>query len=252
VRVAIVIIALATSGCDLVFGLSGDPRACELGTFEGAFGTPILTTTDPAMGFDQFTVAWDETLAIVQANGLPYQLALPGTTLVPIDLGVYPSMTLALGADGDSLFYSAAIEPPLLQSARHTGDAAWEIGDAVPAGTYAGVPSSSEFGARRILVRLRDGLPDVQEYEEQKGRWVALGTSHAIDGGLAPNLTPDGLAMSYEAGGVAYAATRPTIGDWFGDPVALMAGGHRNPQLFDRCHRLYTLDGDGFVRRYDR
>jgi len=250
-KLVIAIVALA--GCDSVFGVTYKPKPCAVPGFDGAPMTVVAQSPNPGVGAVAFSVSWDETLAVVDFDGTRYEMALPNGTPVPIDLGIYPAARYSLAPEGDALLYSAAEEPPLLQSARRTGAAAWSLGGSVPLGAYAGTPSAADFGPPRVLVRLRDAHPDVQEYEHDGTHWVAVGTTHPVDGWFAPNLTPDGLTMSYDDGaGMTLAATRTTVGDWFGPPAPTSSGGHAQPQLLDECHHLYTVDTDGVVRRYDR
>ena len=253
-ELAVAVVALA--GCDSVFGLTYKPKACVVPGFDGAdattIATPLMVDLSPPVNPDLFSVSWDETIAVVDYSGIPYEIALPGGMPVKIDLGVYPSNRFSLAPEGDVLLYSASEEPPILQSARRSGPGAWSAGGDVPIGAYAGTPSAAEFGPPRVLVRLRDAQPEVQEYESDGTRWVAIGGTQKVDGAFGPNLTPDGLTMSYDVAGTTFAATRATRADWFGTAAPTSTGGHAQPQLLDSCHHLFTLDSDNNVRRYDR
>jgi hypothetical protein len=244
-------LVVALTGCDVVFGLDDQPRACSLPGFDPNKPTDVLPEIYAyAISADQSrVVAYSAGLDPVPHAGM-FEFALPAGTMTQIDLGIYTPVTVALAPEGDALLYSAAIEPPLLQAAVRTGDATWSLDQPVPLATYAGTPSAAEFGPRRVLARLRDGRPDVQEYEEQGGKWVAIGASHTVSGAYAPNLTPDGLAMVFGDVVGIWAATRKTMDDWFGDPVTVLGGVHTRPQLVDKCRRLYVLD-DTTLRSYE-
>jgi hypothetical protein len=251
---AVALIALG-AGCDLVVGLNDQPRLCSIQRFDRAAHADVA----PLPSYDQatplmptsFSISGDASRAVVTFNGLPYEIALPGGAPVAIDLGPYVPAALALAPEGDELFVSAQLEPPLLSAARRDASGTWTLDGVAPAGVYAGTPSALEFGPARILVRLRDAQPDVQEYELDGNSWVAIGAPHAVGGMYAPNLTADGLAMTFAADGVAYAATRPSRDAWFGDAATIDANFERHPMLFDRCRTFYALDPDDVIRRYD-
>src|SRR5262245_57758997 len=97
---------LACGGCDFAFGLTDDPAPCQPASFETARVTDITNA-------EQFSVDWDQKLAIVAADGMTYQLALPDGAPVPIDLGPYSGVALSLAPEGDALFYTATVEPAL-------------------------------------------------------------------------------------------------------------------------------------------
>jgi len=148
------------------------------------------------------------------------------------------------------------IEPPTLMAAA-LQDSTWQTGQRAPRGTFAGTPSADVFGPRRVIVRLRDTQPAVQEFEDQSGIWVAVGDPHDLPGVAAPNLTPNGLTMVYAVVGDnpgIYQATRASTSAWFGDPQLVLAGDHLAPQLLGRCSNLYVIDNTTTrtLTRYDR
>jgi hypothetical protein len=208
-----------------------------------------------------FSVSWDGDRIVYSSGDFLYEQALPAGDPVPIATASnFPSeipRAVALAPEGDAMFVTAAAEPPLLRAAVRSAAAVWTPDAVVPQGALAGSPSAAEFGPRRVLVRLRDVRPEVQEYEAQDTRWQPIGEPHAIGGLYAPNLTPSGLDMVYQDsaddGPAVFVAHRGSTAAWFGAPVAIMAGEHAFPQLLARCHALYTLDAvDRVVRRYDR
>jgi hypothetical protein len=236
--------------CDGVYGLAGDPGPCSATSFAAATPVDLVAAED-------FSITRDRSRAVITANGLTAEVALPSGTITPIDLGVYSDLSFAITPEGDALFYTASIEPPLLQGAVRSG-AQWTLGTRVPPGTYAGTPSADEFGPRRVLVRLRDARELVEEYEDDAGVWLPVGDPHLVAGAYAPNLTPTGLTMVYAADDPATAApavmlaTRASVADWFGEAIAILPGAHRSPQLLDVCRELYVVDDNQTLRRYDR
>ena len=244
-RSELLLAALVCGGCDLVVGMSSDPRPCGNASFVGK-----PTAIVPA---DAFSIDWDQRIAVLVENGLPFEYSLADKKQSAIDLGGYVDTSLSLAPEGDGLFFTAMIEPPTLMAAA-LEKSVWHTGQQAPRGTFAGTPSADVFGPRRVLVRLRDGQPTVQEYEDQNGVWAAVGDPHDLPGIAAPNLTPNGLTMVY-AGGAdnpgIFQATRPATSAWFSDPQLVLTGDHLAPQLLGRCSNLYVLDG-GTLTRYDR
>ncbi len=241
------------AGCDLVVGLNDQPRACTIERFDQAAHVdvaPLPSYASQTFEMTTFAISGDETRAVVSSGGLAYELALPAGAPVPIDLGIYPPVTLSIAPEGDALFVSGDTEPPLLSAWQRDASGAWVPGGAAPAGVYAGTPSALEFGPARVLVRLRDSHPEVQEYELDGARWVPIGAPQPVAGGYAPNLSADGLAMTYEDRGIAYAATRPTRDAWFGDAAMVDAAVEHDPLLFDHCRVFYGLGDDSVIRRY--
>ncbi|HEY5926720.1 MAG TPA: hypothetical protein VIV11_33770, partial [Kofleriaceae bacterium] len=168
--------------------------------------------------------------------------------------------------EGHAVFFTAPIEPPELVGALR-GETAWQLEATVPIGTYAGTPSADVFGPRRVLVRMRPGDTSVQEYEDQNGRWVAIGEPLAVgddpltpDDVHAPNLTPNGLTMVYpgfdrDGDPGIFAQSRASVDEPFGEPVVLRMGPLRRPQLCGQCQQLYAIDSLGeapTVMRFDR
>lgn len=236
------LLLLVCGGCDLVLGLDEDPTPCTPESFAAA---PSVAITEA----DHFTVDWDQTFAVVSAAGLMWEVALPDGAPVAIDLGVYVDFGLALSPEGKALFYTAAIEPPLLRGALRTGDATWTLDATAPRGTFAGTPSADAFGPRHVLVRMRQTDTEVTEYEDVDGVWMPRG-AHEVPGMLAPNLSPNGLVMVYAADGI-YAATRASRDEWFGEPALILPGAYAQPHLLGKCHNLYVTDGTT-LQRFDR
>ena len=233
------VLLLLLAGCDLAFGVGGDPSPCTLAPFDDA---PV----DELVAADDFSVDWDQTFAIVSRETGTVVWSFEGGEK-PIDLGVYVIAGFSLAPEGNALFYTAMIEPPLLQGAVRKGEA-WEVAPALPPGRFAGTPSADVFGPRRVLVTV-DGK--LLEFEDDAGRWVAVGTEHMLEVSRAPNLTPNGLTAVYAGADGIYAMSRPTTNDWFGEPVKILASADRSPQLLGQCERLYTTH-DGVLRRYQR
>ena len=240
---------LLCGGCDLVVGMSEDERPCGTDTFHGQ-PTPLVEAT-------AFSIDWDQHDAVlVLDNGLASQYSLATHEQTAIDLGGYVGTALSLSPEGTGLFFTAMIEPPTLIAAA-LQKSTWQTGQRVPRGTFAGTPSADVFGPRRVIVRLRDAAPAVQEFEDQSGIWVAVGDPHDLPGVAAPNLTPNGLTMVYAGGDSTpgiYQATRASTSDWFGDPQLVLAGAHLAPQLLGRCSNLYVIDNSTTrtLTRYDR
>ena len=233
-------LCILLAGCDLAFGVGGEPEPCALTAFDDAPVEDLVEAED-------FSVNWDQTFAIVARETATLEVTFGGEQK-PIDLGVYVNQGFALAPEGNALFFTAIVEPPLLQGAVRTGDAMWSPASALPPGRFAGTPSADVFGPRRVLVTV-DGK--LLEFEDDAGRWVAVGTPHLLDLGRAPNLTPNGLTAVYVGTDGIYAMSRPTIDDWFGEPVKLLASADRSPQLLGQCKRLYTTH-DNVLRRYQR
>jgi hypothetical protein len=246
-------VLLLLAGCDFVFGVNGQPEACELADFDSATGTPLVDA-------DEFSVDWDQTFAVISQNGASFQVTLPSGTPEPIDLGLYINLDFALAPEGDALFYTAAIEPEELRGALRGGNT-WRLDAAVPRGTFAGTPSADVFGPRRVLVRVRANDETIQEFENDDGTWVPIGEPLAVSCLAVPNLTPNGLTMVYASPGPdgnpagVFAQSRDTVDAAFGPPVALRAGGLRVPQLCGQCQQLYAIDSAGehtMLVRFDR
>lgn len=248
-RSELLLAALLCGGCDLVVGMSEDERPCGTDTFHGE---PTALTEAAA-----FSIDWDQHNAVlVLGNGLAAQYNLGTKQQTPIDLGGYVGTALSLSPEGDGLFFTAQIEPPTLIAAA-LQKSTWQTGQRVPRGTFAGTPSADVFGPRRVLVRLRDAEPAVQEFEDQSGIWVAVGDPHDLPGIAAPNLTPNGLTMVYADVGDTpgiFQATRASTSEWFGDPQLVLAGDHLFPQLLGRCSNLYVIDNttERTLMRYGR
>ena len=237
---------ILSGGCDLVIGLGGAPTPCDAVSFATAQPVDVAPAED-------FSISWDGSLVVYANNGLPVEQILPDGPPSPIEL-VYRFVGLSLAPEADALFFTALIEPLTLVGAVRDHAGAWQLTRAVPRGTYAGTPSADAeaYGPRRVLVRLRDSAPDVQEYEDDAGTWVAVGNIHAVDGRDAPNLTPNGLTMVYATDAGVFSAKRDSTSAWFGEPAMILPGAHTSPQLLGRCKQLYVIDNNQMVRRYDQ
>jgi hypothetical protein len=246
-RSSVLVVLLA--GCDLVFGVNGQPEPCELGTFDG--------NPHELFAADTFSVDWDQTFAVIQKDGYNYEAKLPELTLTPVDVGIYMNVYYALAPEGDSLFYTIAVEPFELKGAVRNG-AVWRLGATVPRGTIAGTPSADVFGPRRVMVRMRMTTTDVQEYlVDDNGVWKPHGASFELAAATTVNLTPNGLTMVWsgsDATGVegVFAASRDTVDSPFGTPMLLRAGVLREPQLCGKCRQLYAIGDYNVVQRFDR
>lgn len=238
VRSSALLILLA--GCDLAFGVHGDAQPCTPGAFTHAVYEDLAVAED-------YSVDWDQTFAVIHRDGTTYHVPFGGEP-TQIDLGIYVPSGFALAPEGNALFFTAMVEPPLLQGALRTGDATWQAASVLPRGFFAGTPSADVFGPRRVLVAVDGG---VREFEDDAGRWITVGEPHVVDSLRAPNLTPDGLAAVYAGSDGIYAMTRPNIDAWFDAPVKILDGADRSPQLLGRCQRLYTTH-DNTLRRWDR
>jgi hypothetical protein len=249
---ACLVAVLASGGCDRVFGLSGGELApCGDQSFEGA----KATTIGPG---DSFSVSWDRDRIVYSPNdGIAYEQALPDGAPHQIDLGPYPADVIALAPEGDAVFVTAILETPTLQASVRV-DGSWTEDPIVPVGTFAGTPTAAELGPRRVLVKLRITEAAVQEYEDQDGHWQPVGVPHDVPSTFAPNLTPAGFDMVYSDGSAnaVVIAHRSSLDEWFGNPVVLLYGAHRFPQVLDRCHQLFVSEtnalGRAEVQRYDR
>ncbi len=256
-RVVVALAVAAAGGCDLVFGVGGDAAPCGDESFAAAASTAVVTA-------DAFSVSWAGDRIVYERAGELDERSLPAGAPSEIRASMYVPLAIALAPEGDAMFYTAEGEQPLLQAIVRTG-AGWQPDPVVPEGATAGVPSAAEFGPRRVLVRVRSGLPDVQEYEADGDRWRPVGGAHAI-GDVdvtsslvwAPNLTPSGLDMVYAVpdgdAPAVFIAHRASTDAWFGAPVAILPGSHPSPQLIGRCRTLYAIEqsAEMIVRRYDR
>jgi hypothetical protein len=237
-------------GCDFVFGVTSDRDPCQPTSFATATPTDITTAS-------AFSISWDRSLAIVQSDTVTFEMTLADRMQVPIDLGGYDTLGFALAPEGTSMFFTEVVEPPNLVGALRAGAGEWATTTArLPAGTYAGTPTADEFGPRRVLVRLHEATDQVQEYEDDNGVWKPHGDVHEVPTLIGPNLTPNGLSMVYSPADptveqAVYLATRASIDDWFGDPVAILPGTHVAPQLLDTCKALYVVDDVYTLREYD-
>jgi hypothetical protein len=247
----------AAGGCDLVFGVDGDAAPCGDESFATAASSAVVTA-------DAFSVSWAGDRIVYERSGELDEQPLPAGAPSEIRASSYVPLAIALAPEGDAMFYTAEGEPPLLQAIVRSG-AGWQLDPVVPDGATAGVPSAAEFGPRRVLVRVRSGWPEVQEYEADGDRWRPVGDVHALGDvavlgsvARAPNLTPSGLDMIYAVpdgdAPAVFIAHRASTAAWFGPPVAILPGSHAFPQLLGRCRTLYALEAapSMTVRRYDR
>jgi hypothetical protein len=238
------VLLLALSGCDLVVGISDDPRPCDVGVFTGS-GAPIVEA-------DAFSIDWDARFAVMAHGGVTFEYSFEGGTKTPIDLGPYTPGSFALSPEGTGLLFTVQTEPPMLVAAARKDDQPWKMGGRTPAGTYAGTPSADAFGPRHALVRIHPNDVAIQEFIDDSGIWTPVGDPHDLPGIGAPNLTPSGLTMVYATADGVYEATRSSRDAWFGNPVLVLPGMHHWPQLLGACSNLYVIDPSGMVTRYER
>jgi hypothetical protein len=253
-RLALMTSCLGLGACDVVWGLSGEPSPCRLDSFDNA------TTSDEIMAGDHFTVSTGVNRVVVVNVGNILEQPLGGGDPVQLQLGVYTPLSVALAPEGTLLFHSGAIEPPLLQMATRDATGVWTNTDRLPPkGIIAGVPTSADFGPRRVLVKLRAGPPEVQEYEDDGVAWNPIGEPRAIAGIGAPNLTVSGLTMVFtdrdETGqNFVFAANRDSIDDAFGEPTVIRTSefGMADAQLVgNRCNTMFVNEA-GSLKRLDR
>jgi hypothetical protein len=246
---------LLLGGCDLAFGVGGDPDPCELASFDTTRPTEITSAF-------RFSVDWDQRFAVIVGNdGLNAEIELPNGTSHPIDLGPYNPINLSLNPEGTALLFSTATEPVLLEGALRASPGSWQPAARTPLATYAGTPSADVFGPRRMLARMHSFDETVQELEDQNGTWVPVGEAHMLASETPPNLTPNGLTAVFARAtpaetGIAteiYGMTRPSTDVWFDEPVKILANGNdQSPQLLGHCERLYTIHNGDTLTRYDR
>jgi hypothetical protein len=210
---------------------------------------------------EEFSISWDLSRAVVTVAGVAKEVSPLSGTPTPIDIGPYTPTSLGLSPEGDSLLFTANIEPYTLYAAVR-GNPDWRLDPNVPLGTYAGTPSADAFGPRRVLVRMRWAGP-LQEYEDDNGLWKPVGDGHDFDGLESANLTPNGLSMVYAAmqsdgTQAVMLATRKATSQWFGTPAVILTGEHSSPQLLDQCRSLYVIDpsdpnviAEPMLERYD-
>jgi hypothetical protein len=228
-----------------VFGLSDTVDPCELD--DGAFDTAEPVDLGAA---EDFSIAVDRDLAVVQVDGLIFEVRLGGGDPVPIFLGDYPAYAFGFAPEGDALFYSAPVEPIELLGAARGADGAWRLGRTVPKATFAGAPSADAYGPRRVIVRVRATDTAVRELEDVAGVWTPIGEPFEIgEGPFAPNLTPSALAMVWSTETAVLAATRATPDAPFAAPRTILSRRARAPQLAaDRCQTLYASELARLVR----
>jgi hypothetical protein len=257
-----VLVVFSLAGCDVVFGLSGEPSPCALESFDTATPSAMMSADELSFTPDGF--------GVVVVNSFAFEID-PAGEMLPIDLEPAGKTSFGIVPEGDLVFFSLVYEPHELRSIVRT-DNTWERDvRLVPAGTFAGGASSLVFGPRRVLVRLYDDVrADVQEYEDNGRDWVPVGTPFRIhDVGSAPSLTENGLTLvmrDFDADNntIITAANRDSLDDAF--PVdadgfvrtttilsASVTPGPHSPQLFGRktCDELWVSSG-GQVVRYER
>jgi hypothetical protein len=235
---------LVCGGCDVAFDVTGYEAKCDLHPFSNnSSPRPIATALD-------FSMSEDASLLVGSTDAGFFEMTNDGAPAA-VDLGIYPSVAFALSPEGDQLFLSSvADEPPRIQSEERLRDEHWAVVGHVPAGVYAGTPSAHRFGPRRVLVRIEQVVPGVQEYiESDIDTWVPTGPVLAIDTVFAPNLSPNALTMVYAGPDATndnnesvFARQRDALDEEFGAPVLVLEGVHRAPQLSARCDALYSVD----------
>lgn len=242
------------AACDVVWGLSGEPSACELRSFDGIDDREMITDGD------QFTVSSSGKRAIVDATGKQFERELDVEVTVEITVGLPTTKFISLGPEGDLLFHSQPAEPMHIEQATRTSDGIWiEAARNPPKGAIAGVPSASEFGPRHVIVRTRGVGSGILEYEEDGDAWLPVGDEQPFPGALPPNLTPNGLTMVFVDADPAtgepavFAANRASVSESFGEPrlLRVTAGGKSGQLLGNSCDTLFVSES-GALRRYDQ
>lgn len=237
------------AGCDLVFDVSAESTPCDLAAFDEDNAIDVSPAED-------FSFDWQQTFGVVMIETSTFEIDPVTSELTQIDIGAYMSRGLALTPEGDALFFTAVVEPPELKGMLRGDEGVWVVAPAVPRGTYAGTPSADVFGPRRVMVKLRDGTDEVQEYEDVSGRWMPVSGVLSIATARAPNLTPDGLTMVYPGTTTVgepavFAAQRASTAEPFGEVTQILPGAFAGVQLVAQCQRLYATDGL-MLRRYDQ
>jgi hypothetical protein len=253
-QLGVVGLGVSLAACDVVWGLSGEPGPCDLTAYDQAIASDLVSNLHVTVA------AQAERLVFTNPANQTFEQPLAGGDPIAMSLGVYDPFTLALAPEGELLFHSASLEPPLLQVAERGADGTWRPSTRVPPkGVFAGVPTAADFGDRRVLVRTRFGRPEVQEYVDDGVRWVPVGEPFEVPGPFAPNLTISGLTMVFTAGEPStgfqvLAANRNSVDDAFGEPSAL----HRSDvELADaqlagkRCDTMFVSEG-GTLKRLER
>ncbi len=259
-----VLAVFSLAGCDVVFGLSGEPSPCALESFDTATQSTMMPADELSFTPDGF--------GVVAINNFAFEIdPAQSGQMLPIELEPAAKVSLGIVPEGDLLLFSLVFEPHELRSIVRIGNT-WERDvRLVPAGTFAGGASSLVFGPRRVLVRLYDDVrADVQEYEDNGRDWVPVGKPFRIhDTGSAPSLTENGLTLvmrDFEADGstIITAANRDSLDDAF--PVdaegfvrtttilsASVTPDPHSPQLFGRktCDELW-VSSSGQLVRYER
>lgn len=242
------LLLLGASGCDAVFGLDepGLPRCAVGDGFDTARIDAVRTEVD-AFSFDK-----KRQHSVISIRGITVEA--DGEKGAPQELDLLPSyvmISFALEPNGTYFFVTPATEP-LVVRAISKQDGQWRFDPRVPKGAFVGTPTDSMSDQPvRAVARLFENTPEYLEYERDAGgNWIPVGTRFALNAIEAANLTPDGLALVYE--GVeqeehgVYVAQRASIDEGFREPIRVLAGVHRHPQLFDGCSVLLSVE-DGEV-----
>jgi hypothetical protein len=270
--VALVVLGLGLGACDAVWGLTGEPPRCDLGT--GAFDG--IEAQDLKMTVEDYSVAVDVNRAIASLDGFSYEIDLEiNADPVKLELGEgFIQAGFGLAPEGDFLFFSNEIEPPDLGMAERTSEG-WKVSTRQPPkGVHAGTPTAKLFGARRVLVKIgQEGVVeqagqvrDTQEYVEDGDSWRPVGDRQALATLFAPNLTPNGMTAVFveqdaDGNSVVVIATRKHVSDSFTDRTVIFradAGSSvrtaqlRGDDVLDKeCSTLF-VDVGNQLQRFDR
>src|SRR5687767_14048804 len=152
-----VVLVTTLCGCDAVFGLDDTslPK-CLPKQFDEAPATAIIADVEA------FSFTSNRQFGVVSTIGQPLETFMPQAneqdlTLVPLE-PPYVMVSIAMEPNSKFLFFTAAIEPFQIFTARPTGDPApnnWALEKTAPKGYIAGTPTDERTGDPvRVVVRL--------------------------------------------------------------------------------------------------
>ena len=277
-RTIAAVVALMVSGCNALLGLdepalgTGDAsdagrdafvdEPCTPTSFEGASPLLIATTVQ------RFSIATDESFAILTINADIHYLVNPGTPgLTPIpaegfEIGI--NHHIALTHESDQLFLNNINNATITRSTVITPPGIWNTPVTQQGFQMATVARPSAGGMR--MVTNVNGQPDLVEYVQTGTVWTPEMThprTLLIDASgigviLNPSLSADGLVLVYVISGgpvegINY-ATRAATDQPFMRVELLFPGVNIiGAQLTANCSHLWFLQsGSGSVTRLER